>query len=226
MFKSTNGGDLWALANTGLPVEPTFGYIHANTLAIDPATPTTLYVGMGSGPNSQTYPEWEGGVFKSIDSGANWAPVETGLADFYINELAISPAAPTTIFAATQGGGIFEIHAASEPPAAFNKISPFNLGGGVSVTLSLTWGPSNRVNHYEYCLKTSGPCDNSGPWTGVGKDTSVALPELLPDTTYFWQVRARNTLSDTYANGSVSGGWSFTTGDGQGAEIYLPVTLR
>ena len=39
MFKSTNGGENWSAVNTGL----TDTYV--NALAIDPATPTTLYAG-------------------------------------------------------------------------------------------------------------------------------------------------------------------------------------
>ncbi len=43
MFKSTNGGAVWSALNTGL----TATYVFA--LAIDPATPTTLYAGTVGG---------------------------------------------------------------------------------------------------------------------------------------------------------------------------------
>jgi hypothetical protein len=46
VFKSTNGGDNWSAVNTGL----TNTWVIA--LAIDPATPTSLYAGT-----------WGGGVF-------------------------------------------------------------------------------------------------------------------------------------------------------------------
>ena len=39
VFKSTDSGATWAAANTGL----TYPYVYA--LAIDPATPATLYAG-------------------------------------------------------------------------------------------------------------------------------------------------------------------------------------
>ena len=52
MFKSTNGGATWSAVNTGL----TDTYV--NALAIDPATPATLYAGT-----------WGGGVFKSTNGG-------------------------------------------------------------------------------------------------------------------------------------------------------------
>jgi photosystem II stability/assembly factor-like uncharacterized protein len=224
VFKSINGGGFWTPTNSGLPEAPVFNDIYANALVIDPVTPTTLYVGMGSGPNSQTYPVLEGGVFKSSDSGAHWAAVDTGITDFFINKLAISPAAPNTLFAATEGGGIYEIHMATAPPAAFNKTSPGNTSSGVFVHPKLNWVSSIGASYYEYCLKTSSSCDSSGPWTNVGTDTSVTLSELTPYTAYYWQVRARNSLGETYANGSISAGWSFTTG--QEYEVYLPLGLR
>ena len=84
MFKSTNGGGNWSAVNTGL----TNTYVYA--LAIDPATPTTLYAG--------TY---GGGVFKSTNGGGNWSAVNTGLTDTLVSALAIDPATPTTLYAGT-----------------------------------------------------------------------------------------------------------------------------
>ena len=40
VFKSTNGGGNWSAVNTGLTC-----YSSVYALAIDPATPTTLYAG-------------------------------------------------------------------------------------------------------------------------------------------------------------------------------------
>jgi uncharacterized repeat protein (TIGR02543 family) len=67
-----------------------------SSLAIDPATPTTLYAG--------TY---SGGVFRSTDSGATWTAVNTGLTSQDIRSLAINPAAPATLYAGIWGGGVF-----------------------------------------------------------------------------------------------------------------------
>jgi hypothetical protein len=84
VFKSTNGGTNWSAVNTGL----TNTYVYA--LAIDPATPTTLYAGT-----------WGGGVFKSTNGGTNWSAVNTGLTNTYVWALAIDPATPTTLYAGT-----------------------------------------------------------------------------------------------------------------------------
>jgi photosystem II stability/assembly factor-like uncharacterized protein len=90
VFKSTDGGGHWSAVNTGLTITDVVA------LAIDPATPTTLYAG--------TF----GGVFKSTDGGTNWSAVNTGLTNTYVVALAIDPATPTTLYAGTNGGGVFK----------------------------------------------------------------------------------------------------------------------
>ena len=68
------------------------------TLAIDPNTPTTVYAGTH-----------DGGVFKSIDSGATWTATNTGLPSiFWVNSLAIDPITPTIVYAGTWWGGVFK----------------------------------------------------------------------------------------------------------------------
>ena len=83
MFKSTNGGADWSAVNIGL----TNYYVYA--LAIDPATPSTLYAGT------------DGGVFKSTNGGAAWSAFNTGLTNPYVHALAIDPATPGTLYAGT-----------------------------------------------------------------------------------------------------------------------------
>jgi hypothetical protein len=102
IFKSTDGGESWHAVNAGLT--DTIGGKHwsgvnidlnssVSALAIDPTTPTTLYGGA-----------W-GGVFKSIDDGKSW--VNIGLTGIEILDLVVIPLTPSTIYVATQGGGIF-----------------------------------------------------------------------------------------------------------------------
>ncbi len=84
------------------------------TLVVDPKTPATLYAASAGG-----------GVFKSIDRGANWAPATTGLTDPTVYTLVIDPANSSKLYAGcgtglfksidgaalwTQVGSIFNIH--------------------------------------------------------------------------------------------------------------------
>ncbi len=67
VFKSTNGWEAWSAVNNGLPYNGT--YIEwVRTLAIDPATPTTLY--------ALTI---DSGVYKSTNGGEAWSAVNNGL---------------------------------------------------------------------------------------------------------------------------------------------------
>ena len=89
VLKSTNGGDRWSPSSTGL------GGTTISALAIDPATPSTLYAG--------TYR----GVFKSTNGGGSWSAINTSLTNPDVRTLAIDPATPSTLYAGTAGGGVF-----------------------------------------------------------------------------------------------------------------------
>ena len=60
-------------------------------------------------------------MFKSTDGGANWRPFHpsapnTGFPTLTIDALAVDPILPTTIYAATTGGGVFDIEQESTGP--------------------------------------------------------------------------------------------------------------
>ncbi len=48
-------------------------------------------------------------------------------------------------------------------------------------------------------------------WTSTGTSTSAGVSGLSSATTYYWHVRAVNASGATYANGSATAYWSFTT---------------
>src|SRR5207244_4226086 len=85
--RSTDGGETWSLVNSGLPSR-----FVVNSLAIDGKNPSTLYA-EGFLPSSQS----QYGIFKSIDGGANWVPLNDGLSVEYIRSfaLAFSSSGPT-----------------------------------------------------------------------------------------------------------------------------------
>jgi len=97
-------------------------------------------------------------------------------------------------------------------PVAFNKSSPADSATGVSLTgTSLNWEDSAGATSYEYCIDTisDGWCNTS--WISTGTQTSVTLSNLSTTTTYYWQVRARNSTGTTYADNSVNSYRLFTT---------------
>ena len=97
------------------------------------------------------------------------------------------------------------------PPSEFNKNAPANGSTGVSLSPVLSWNISANATKYEYCYDTSNDntCSN---WISTGTNTYVGLSGLQQGTTYYWQVRSWNgAYGPTYANGSASAYWSFTT---------------
>ncbi|MBI4464983.1 MAG: hypothetical protein HY647_09790 [Acidobacteria bacterium] len=82
IFKSTDGGQSWAAANSGLTDSD------VNVVAIAPSSPGTLYTGTAGS-----------GVFKSTDGGQSWTPVNTGITYRSIRALAVHPADSRTIYA-------------------------------------------------------------------------------------------------------------------------------
>jgi hypothetical protein len=90
-------GASWSEVNCGLSINGTF----VQALAINPATPTTLYAGLARGATL-------GGVFKSTNSGGCWNPVNDGLTDLDVQALVIDPTAPGRVYAGTSSGGVFQ----------------------------------------------------------------------------------------------------------------------
>jgi hypothetical protein len=152
LFLITQTGIASAGVNVWTSNGPEGGIIHA--LAIDPATPDTLYAGTLNG----------GGVVKSTNGGTNWYPVNTGLPNTSVYALAIDPATPDTLYAGT-GGGVFKstnggtnwdpvntgltdtyVHALAVDPATPSTLYAGTYGGGVFDRTGTPFFPPFTVN--------------------------------------------------------------------------------
>ncbi len=100
-----------------------------------------------------------------------------------------------------------------EAPEAFSKTAPTDGATGVSTSPTLSWGMSQRVASYEYCVDMTDDGACAGNWTSTGTNTSVGLSGLSPATTYYWHVRALNAGGTIYGNGTTAW-WRFTTQPG------------
>ena len=85
VFRSTDGGETWVAASTGLPFQS------VQSLVIDPSDPLRLYVVL----------EEDGRLFRSLNGGATWAPL--GL---IAGKLAIDPTRPQTLYV-TRGEDVY-----------------------------------------------------------------------------------------------------------------------
>src|SRR6185503_15947834 len=82
--------------------------------------------------------------------------------------------------------------AAPSIPGSLAKSSPANGATSQPANPTLSWGTSSGATSYEYCIDTTNNNICDGNWTTTS-GTSAAPGGLSSGTTYFWQVRARNS---------------------------------
>src|SRR6185369_1859883 len=87
VYKGVNGASGWSLANSGIPANTPVG-----ALAINPATPTTIYAWSGLAGQS---------LFKSTDGATSWTIANSGLPNTNVRALVIDPGNPSTVYAGT-----------------------------------------------------------------------------------------------------------------------------
>ncbi len=132
VFKSTNAASSWGPVNTGLPK------LAVTAVAVDPVTPTTLYVGTPAGP------------LKSVDGGTNWSWIADGFTEAGIRELGVDPFDPDTVylgtscpcaswfvglFKTTNGGATWSPrHSSPRSNFNFDPTAPGTLWAGTSKT--------------------------------------------------------------------------------------------
>jgi len=108
---------------------------------------------------------------------------------------------------------------------AFAKLSPANNYLSWTPTVTLSWGNSVGVDSYEYCLSTSPSCSS---WTSTGVNTSVTLTDLTGGATYYWQVRAVDGATTTYADGASNAYRQFSVFDPATLteQNFIPLIIR
>jgi photosystem II stability/assembly factor-like uncharacterized protein len=119
LYKSTDGGGSWQRLTDALDID-------VSVFVLDPKNPTTVYIGTGG----------ENGVLKSTDGGGTWHSTSSGLPQWRVKDrthrgkwitltvdvtaLAIDPAHPQTLYAATAWRGIFQSTNAGKSWHSFN----------------------------------------------------------------------------------------------------------
>jgi photosystem II stability/assembly factor-like uncharacterized protein len=199
LHKSTDGGETWSLANTGIPAGA-----YVTSLAIDP-TSGTLYAGYLVGDPT-------GGVVKSIDGAASWSATGLPSNGPSVYALALNPKDPSTVLAAyfdssTGRGGVFKttdgganwddasaglavlnVHALATDPA---NGSTLYVAAGDGISKSLDSGSNWTTVHF---TPPDSPLNISG---------TAVIPSLLIDPT---------NSSVLYASVLNTGGCGYSSG--------------
>ena len=114
VLQSINGGGDWKSISNGIATPV------IKALAVDTSTsPRTLYAGGRDILNADLSVHVSGGVYKSIDGGLNWSPINSGLTNTDIRGLVISPTNPSRLYAATRAG-VFKTDDGGVSWSAFN----------------------------------------------------------------------------------------------------------
>ncbi len=99
IWKTTDGGANWS------PVNDFMASLAIGSMAMDKDTPTTMYAGTGEGFFiKQIYPG--AGIFRTTDGGATWTQIPTTANEnfLWVNRMALHPANPSVMLAATRNG--------------------------------------------------------------------------------------------------------------------------
>ncbi|HEX3122023.1 MAG TPA: hypothetical protein VHQ21_01885 [Rhodanobacteraceae bacterium] len=187
--------------NSGLPDVP------VNGLAVDPGTPTNVYVGTDIG------------VYLSTDSGTNWSPYGTGLPRVAVFDMAVQNV-KKVLRIATHGRGMWEIPLSSAAAAdlAITKtdaVSSVNAGGTTTYKVRVTNnGPSSVTGAVltdlaatglsktgVVCSATPGQCVSAPSVAQIEAVGGFALPALTNGQFYEISVATNVTaLSGTVSN--------------------------
>jgi hypothetical protein len=142
-------------------------------IAIDPTTPSTVFIGSVGG-----------GIWKSVNSGASWTPINDFMANLAISSIVFNPVTPSTMYAGT-GEGFYN----------FGRLR----GAGIlaSTDSGTTWSilPSTAGSDFHYvhriAISANGAVMLAGTWQGLFRSTdggaswtrvltpAVGFPDML-----------------------------------------------
>jgi photosystem II stability/assembly factor-like uncharacterized protein len=106
VYKTTNAAASWTFVSRGMKAQA------ADSLAVDPKTPTTLWLGTDLG------------LFKSRDRGESWSRLDftQGCQIFGPQSIALDPAEPDTAYLATQGTSSYGVCATHDGGATWSLL--------------------------------------------------------------------------------------------------------
>jgi hypothetical protein len=156
----------------------------ATSIAISSLSPDTTYYW-------QVLASCGGNVIYADGSAGNWRSFTVG-------------SLPGSFGKTSPGNGVLNLLVPVDPLSG-NLLQP-----AYTVGVPLEWASSDSAASYEYCIDRTNNDTCDGSWISVGTSTSVLLNTFKPGSYYYWQVRARNDVGLTYAEGSQTDWWSFS----------------
>ena len=103
VYKSLDGGNRWHRMDSGFGGDENLDVL---SIALSPAGPDILYAATSDSPY---HDKSSGrGIFKSINGGTSWTPVNKGLSVLNFSSITVDPSNPSFLYAGSGGNGIFK----------------------------------------------------------------------------------------------------------------------
>jgi hypothetical protein len=199
VFRSTNGGQSWVSASSGLPC-------CVNNLEIDPSDPTIAYAAIATTSGQS--------VYQTRNGGTSWSPRSSGLPLFAAQVIRVDPTDPNVLYCGTDVG----VYRSSDQGVSWTKFGTGLPNSSVQDLRILRDASILRVATHgrgTWELQVT-PTGNTPPTATM---TSPVGPQTLAKgtTTTF-----SGSVSDPDAGNTVTGLWTFpdtweTTATGPGA---------
>ena len=127
--------------------------------------------------------------------------MNTGLTNTDVWTLAINPNTPSTIYAGSWGGGVFDFQIQSPPLAP----SSLTAKATSSKSIVLSWNDNSDNETGFKIYRKKGTCDSANSWAQIAKVganvTTYTNTDIAPNTAYSYRVRAYNAGGNSaYSN--------------------------
>jgi len=160
-----NGGG-WLSTNNGMTFDtPVFTLDNPMVFAVDPANPSTIYIGGQLG-----------GVYKSTNNGASWAAAGQGV-PAYIQTLLVDPNANNVIYAGSNDKGLYR---STDAGASWSQVAPEFSMRGISCLLHIGPAPGS----FYACVSDAGifRSQDGTTWTALNQGLgSLKVTGLVHD---------------------------------------------
>lgn len=152
IFKSTDGGEMWFEANLEVSMQDALPLFYVgktklgtSSFASGPWTQITSIVIDPTDPNVVYAADWVTGIYRSIDGGVIWIPINKGLSGKPITRLTISSNGKV-LYTTTEGAGVFRLTLTNYPPELLSTFP------NADSTISVAQGDSVKFEVMAYDL--------------------------------------------------------------------------
>ncbi|MFN8395080.1 MAG: hypothetical protein U0176_10565 [Bacteroidia bacterium] len=203
LWKSTNDGATWTNLSNNLP------WLGVSSIVVQPSNPNTIYIGTGDRDGGNGIGM---GVFKSLDAGAHWEQMNTGMGNVTVGAMLMHPGDPNTLLAATNTGIYKTTNAGSTWTLRANgDFRDLQFKPGDPNTVYATRYVTPAEFHRSTDGGTSWTQITAGiPTAGIGTRMVIGVSPANPSTVYLLQILASNKNFAGLLK-STDSGLSFTT---------------